>query len=52
MKVYKITDKEFSEYGKVIQGYNFENLFVELAKLEIPDNGIVYKASVKELENN
>ncbi len=51
VKVYKVTDKEFNEYGKVLEGYDFSELLSALSKLEIPDAGIVYKASVKELEN-
>ncbi len=51
MKLYKVTDKEFNEYGKVLNGYDFSELFDALSKLEIPDTGIVYEASVKALES-
>lgn len=52
MKVYKITDREFVEYGQVLEGYDFKNMFLALSELEIPDVGIVYKASVKALEED
>lgn len=52
MKVYKITDKEFCEYGKVLEGYDFKEFFNALEKLEIPDEGICYEASVKALEGD
>lgn len=50
MKVYKIFDKEFCEYGKVLNNYDFSSFFKALSKLEIPDEGIIYKPSIKELE--
>lgn len=52
MKVYKITDKEFSEYGIVLQGYDFKHFFKALSTLEIPNEGIVYEPSVGVLEND
>lgn len=52
MKVYKITDKEFSEYGIVLQGYDFNRFFKALSTLEIPDEGIVYEPSVEVLEKD
>ncbi len=52
MKVYKITDSEFREYGTVLNGYNFDGFFEALATLEIPDTGIIYKPSVKVLEDD
>lgn len=52
MKVYKITDKEFKEYGKILEGYNFGEFFKALSMLEIPSEGICYEASVKALEND
>lgn len=52
MDVFKITDKVFNEYGKVLKGYEFKGLFAVLSKLEIPEDGICYEASVKALEEN
>lgn len=50
LKVYKITDKEFNEYGQVLEGYDFEELFVRLKELPVSESGIVYKASIETLE--
>lgn len=52
MKVYKITDKEFSEYGFVLKGYDLGGLLKTLSTLEIPNEGITYEASVKALEED
>lgn len=50
MKIYKITDKEFKEYGCVLEGYDYSELFEKLKMAEIPQSGITYVASVAELE--
>ena len=52
MEVYKITDSEFSEYGKILEGYDFTSFLKNLSRLDIPENGIVYEASVKDLEQD
>jgi len=49
-KVYRITDDEFKDYGQTLKGYDFCAMFDKLEKLSVPDTGIVYEASVKELE--
>ncbi len=51
MKLKKVTDKEFARYGRVLSGYDFTDLFASLSRLDIPDAGIVYEASVKALED-
>ncbi len=51
MKVYHVTDKAFQEYGQVLEGYDFSELLNTLSKLPVPENGIVYQASVPALEN-
>lgn len=52
MKVYKITDAEFSEYGMVLKGYDFKSFLGALSTLEIPNDGIIYKPSVNALEKD
>ncbi len=52
MKVYKISDSEFSKYGKILEGYDFTDFFKILSELDIPDIGIVYEASVESLEKD
>ncbi len=50
LKVYSVTSKEFADYGKVLDGYDYKELFDILGKVEIPKEGIDYVASVEELE--
>lgn len=50
MKIYKVTDSEFKKYGQILEGYDFSELFENLKKLDIPDKGITYEASVPVLE--
>ena len=50
MKIYSIYDKEFKEYGEVIEE-NLSDLLVELEKTPCPDDRTVYVASESKLEN-
>lgn len=51
MKVYKVTDPEFSEFGKVLEGYDYTELFSALKDTPCPEDGVIYVGSVKELES-
>lgn len=51
MRVYNVDDELFKEYGCVLCGYDYSELFEKLAEIEIPCRGIVYKASDASLEN-
>lgn len=50
MRIYSIYDPKFRIYGQVLEGYDFGELLARLNCLPIPDKGIVYRASVPELE--
>lgn len=50
MKIYSIYDKEFREYGEVIEE-DFSDLLVGLAKTPCPDDRTIYVASESKLEN-
>ena len=50
MKVYNVSDPEFKEFGKVLEGYDYTELLKRLAETEIPESGIFYTASDKGLE--
>ncbi len=50
MQVYSIKDEAFKEYGQVLEGYDFSDLLKRLKQTAIPENGIVYQASVELLE--
>ena len=52
MKVYKVTDKEFCDYGMVLKGYDWGSFLKALSTLEIPNEGIIYNPSVKTLEGD
>lgn len=52
MKIYKVTDAEFCEYGMLLKGYDFTTFLKVLSTLPIPDTGIIYEASVKVLEED
>ena len=45
-----VYDKEFALYGKVLEGYDFSELFEALTELPVPEEGIIYEASVESLE--
>ena len=51
MKLYNVTDAAFQDYGCVLAGYDFTELFRNLEKTPIPDSGIFYVASEKALED-
>lgn len=50
MKAVSVFDESFRLYGRVLEGYDFQELFQVLSSFEIPDSGIEYVASVPELE--
>ncbi len=51
MKIYSVYDEQFKEYGFVLEGYDYSELFKNLANIDLPADGIVYMASVEELES-
>jgi len=50
MKIYSVSDEQFKDYGCVLDGYDYSELFENLGKVDIPSDGIVYKASEETLE--
>lgn len=50
MEVKSVFDESFKPYGKVLEGYDYTELFMELSRIQILEKGIMYVASVKELE--
>lgn len=50
MKIYSIHDKEFEEYGQVVECPFFDLFEKEAAKLAIPEEGCSYMASVPAFE--
>ena len=48
--VYRVEDKEFRKYGRIVAGIDFSDVIAELQKLPMPD-GVIYEPSVKEFES-
>lgn len=51
MKIYDVTDKEFSEYGRVLRDYDFSELLNEMKNLPNPEDSTIYVMSDEKLEN-
>lgn len=50
-QIYSYTDKEFSQYGKVVLGYDFSELLNYASEYtEVPEIGNVYHGSVSSME--
>ena len=61
MEILSIYSEEFKNYGKVLEGYDLEELLKEMDAIDLPESGSKYEASIealeklsifKELENN
>ncbi len=50
MKLYKVTDPEFKDYGRVITGYDMQDLIDGMMKTPCPEDGTIYVASDPALE--
>ena len=50
MKVYSVSDPEFREYGKVLEGYNVNELLDAMKKVEMPAEGVAYEPWIDSLE--
>ena len=44
MKIYSVTDPEFKEYGRIIEGFKVDQILEELAKTPLPEEGTIYVA--------
>ena len=51
MKIYNVTDKEFTEYGKVITGYDVSEIVDALDKKTPSPEGVVYVAEEPALQD-
>lgn len=50
MILYSVNDAEFKDYGTVLEGYDYSELFENLKRLDLPKSGIKYVASDTALE--
>ncbi len=49
MKIYEVSDKEFAQFGKVLD-IDVNEIIAEAKKFEMPEEGSIYKASCEEFE--
>jgi len=47
---YSVNDPEFLSYGKVIKGYDLDELIDKAMKIEMPESGSKYELSIEQLE--
>ena len=61
MTIYSVFDPEFAEYGKVLAGYDTNELIAAMKNIDMPAEGVAYEPGIdsleacgifKELENN
>ena len=50
MKIYSVTDPEFKPYGKVLEGYNTNELLAAMEAIPLPEVGTAYKPGIESLE--
>ena len=50
MKVYSVTDPEFSPYGKVLEGYDTAALRMAMNRIPLPESGTTYRPGIESLE--
>lgn len=52
VQIRSVYDKDFSHYGKIVQGYDFSEIVSYMKEqTDVPENGNVYVPSVPEMEN-
>ena len=49
MKIYQVSDPEFSQYGRIIRNYEVKELLKAMETTPLPED-VLYLPSVKELE--
>ena len=50
MTIYSVFDPEFTEYGKVLSGYDTNELIDAMNKVEMPAEGVAYEPWIDSLE--
>lgn len=50
MKIYSVTDPEFSEFGKVLEGYDTKELIAAMNDVAMPAEGVNYQPWIDSLE--
>ena len=50
MKIYSVNDPEFREFGKVLEGYDTNELIAAMNAVEMPADGVAYEPWIDSLE--
>ena len=50
MKIYAVTDPEFKPYGKVLKGYDTQELVAAMNAIPLPESGTAYEPGIASLE--
>ena len=50
MTVYSVFDPEFAPYGKVLGGYDTEELIAAMNAIALPESGVAYEPGIESLE--
>ena len=50
MKIYSVMDPEFSEFGKVLTGYDTSELIEAMKNIDMPAEGVAYEPGIDSLE--
>lgn len=50
MQIHEVTDAAFSEYGRIMTEYKLDSLLEKMNDFPVPEEGFLYVASEKELE--
>ena len=50
MKIYSVNDPEFKPYGKVLKGYDTEELIAAMEEIPLPAEGVSYEPGIASLE--
>ena len=50
MKILSVYDPEFKSYGKVIEGYDFDQLKKAMLDIDFPESGVAYEPGIASLE--
>ena len=51
MKIYSVNDPEFKPYGKILEGFDTEELLEAMAKIPLPEEGVAYEPGIDSLES-
>ena len=50
MKIYSVYDEAFKPYGKVLEGYDCQELIEAMKKIPMPESGVAYEPGIDSLE--